>query len=215
MNTASILQSIKDLKSSTPKRKFSQRYDFVVTLKNFDMKREKLDFFLDLNNTLGKERKVCAFVGGELYDHAKKACDAAVHVDDFMKVADNKNAVKRLAQDNDYFIAQMNVMPKVASAFGKTLGSRGKMPNPKAGCVVPPNANLEQLKEKLQKRVRVQANKTPIIQCVVGTEDQSEEEVADNIVTLYKALLANLPQQENNVKKAYLKFTMSKPVEVK
>lgn len=215
MDTASIVQSIKELKSTAPKRGFSQRYDLIVTLKNFDMKREKVDFFIDLHNGVGKACKICAFVGGELFDHAKKACDAAVHVDEFVKIAENKNALKRLAQENDYFIAQVNVMSKVASAFGKTLGSRGKMPNPKAGCVVPPNANLDQLKEKLQKRVRVQATKSPIIQCVVGSESQDEAEVADNIVTLYKALLANLPQQENNVKNVYLKFTMSKPVEVK
>ena len=67
----------------------------------------------------------------------------------------------------------------------------------------------------MQKRIRVQATKAAIVQCVVGSENQSDEEVADNVVTLYKALLTNLPLQENNIKKTYLKFTMGKPVEVK
>jgi len=214
MDAPSVIKQIQTLKKEAPERTFNQRYDLIVALKNFDMKREKVDFFIDLHFGLGQERKVCALVGGELHDHAKKVCDDVVLTDDFDKYAQDKKAVRKLAKEHDYFIAQANIMPKVASAFGKVLGSRGKMPNPKAGCVVPPNANLESLKEKLQKRVRVQAAKIPIIHCVVGSFNQKDEEVADNIVTLYKGLISNLPQRENNVQRVYLKLTMSKPVEV-
>jgi len=215
METKSVLNAIKQIKSDNKQRKFTQRYDLIISLKNFDLKKDKLDFFLDLHNSIGKARKICALVAGELSDQAKKVCDSTVILDDFEKYLSNKASLRKLAEQNDYFIAQANIMPKIAQSFGKVLGSRGKMPNPKAGCVVPPNTNLEQIKEKLQKRIRVQATKAAIVQCVVGSENQSDEEVADNVVTLYKALLTNLPLQENNIKKTYLKFTMGKPVEVK
>jgi large subunit ribosomal protein L1 len=53
------------------------------------------------------------------------------------------------------------------------------MPNPKAGCVVPPNANLAPLVEKLKKTVRIKLDASPIYQTFVGTEDLEDEKIAD------------------------------------
>ena len=105
-------------------------------------------------------------------------------------------------------------MAKMAAAFGKVLGTKGKMPNPKLGCVVPPNANLEVLTKKLNTTVKLVARKATNLQCMVGKEDQSEEEIIDNILTVYQSALKQLPQEEQNVKNVDLKLTMSKPVRI-
>ena len=106
-------------------------------------------------------------------------------------------------------------MKDVAKVFGRVLGPRGKMPNPKAGCVVPPNMNLEAINAKLQKTVRIQCkNNSPTVMTYVGTEDLEEEKVIDNIQTIYNALIHVLPNEENNVKSAYLKLTMGKPIKI-
>jgi large subunit ribosomal protein L1 len=214
MDKKSISQALTSLKDVSKERKFSQTYDVIVTLKNYDIKREKLDFFLDLGHTVGKQKKVCALVAGELFDQAKEICDQAIHVDSFQEHTQEKRGPRKLADSFDYFVAQGNIMAKVATSFGKILGARGKMPNPKAGCVVPPNANLQQVKDKLQKRIRVSAVKSPVVQVAIGNQSQPEEEVKDNILTLYNSLLNHLPQRENNIKRVQIKLTMGKPVEV-
>jgi large subunit ribosomal protein L1 len=126
----------------------------------------------------------------------------------------DKKAVKKLAKEHSYFISQANIMAQVAQAFGKILGTRGKMPNPKAGCVVPPKANLKPLSEKLQNTIRMKAKTSPVIQILVGREDMDEDHVADNILSLYNQLVHALPHHEQNIGKIMVKLTMGKIVTV-
>ena len=105
-------------------------------------------------------------------------------------------------------------MPKIATTFGRVFGPRGKMPNPKAGCIVAPNANLEAVNEKLQSTVRLLAKKQLIIQTIVGNEESPDEDVKENVKAIYNSLMHSLPQGNNNIKSVYLKYTMGKPVKL-
>ena len=105
-------------------------------------------------------------------------------------------------------------MPKVASAFGRVFGPRGKMPNPKSGAVVPPNANLKPLYEKFQRIVRASTKSAPLIQCPIGTEDMNANDIVENALTVYTSLLQVLPNEKHNIKDIYIKLTMGKPVKV-
>ncbi|MFH1683025.1 MAG: hypothetical protein ABIA37_04470, partial [Candidatus Woesearchaeota archaeon] len=159
-----------------------------------------------------KKPRIAAFVAQELSEQADKVCDFVLREADFVKY--DTKAQKKLAQEYDYFIAQANLMPKVAQVFGKTLGTKGKMPNPKFGCVVPPNANLEPLVKKLQSSVRMSAKKSTNLQCFVGKEDMPEEQVIENILSLHTTVLKQLPLDQQNIKGIFLKLTMSKPVKI-
>ncbi|HIJ11705.1 TPA: hypothetical protein HA278_06615 [Candidatus Woesearchaeota archaeon] len=141
MNKETVQKALAELKKQ-PKRQFSQSYDMVINLKNIMIKSNPVDFFVTLHYPKGKKVKVACFGGLALSEEAKKHCDLLISEEDFPKYKDPKVA-KKLAQQYDYFVAQATLMPKIAAAFGKVLGVRGKMPNPKLGCVVPPNANLE------------------------------------------------------------------------
>ena len=88
------------------------------------------------------------------------------------------------------------------------------MPNPKSGCVVPPNANLKPLYEKLQKTVKIQTKNDPIIQTIVGNESMKDEEIVDNIMTVYDALVNQLPSGRDNIRNVFIKLTMGKSFEV-
>lgn len=214
MDKKQITAALEKLKKEAPKRKFSQSIDLIINLKDLDFKKpdHQVDVFVNLHYNRGKKVNVGAFVGPELIDQAKKECDVAIISDDF-KSYDAKK-VKTLAKQNDIFIAQGNVMKDVAANFGRVLGPRNKMPNPKAGAVVPPGANLKTLVERLQKVVRVSAKKSPVVQVMVGKESQPESEIIDNIITIYNQVKHALPQEENNIKDVRLKLTMSKTVKV-
>jgi len=212
MNKEQVKKALEELKSQ-PKKKFTQSYDLIINLKNLDMKQVNIDFFSTLHFPKGKNIKIAAFADQLLKEQADQHCDFVIEEKDFGNYKDKK-AVKKLADSYDYFIAQANLMPKVAANFGKILGIKGKMPNPKLGCVVPPNANLEALVKKLRLTVRMSAKKALNFQCIIGKEDQPEEQVIDNIITAYSSAVKQLPNELQNVKNVTLKLTMSKPVRI-
>ena len=212
MNKEQIQKALEELQKQ-PKRKFVQSYDLVINLKDHDVKQHPVDLFVTLHYPRGKKIKTAAFVDQQLVEQASKFCDLAIRETDFEKYKDKKE-VKSLAQNYDYFIAQATLMPKLAAIFGKALGARGKMPNPKLGCVVPPNANLEPLVKKLATTVRLSAKKGTNVQCHVGKEDQPEDQIIDNILTVYQATIKQLPNEAQNIKNVMLKLSMGKPVKV-
>ncbi|MBS3101661.1 50S ribosomal protein L1, partial [Candidatus Woesearchaeota archaeon] len=187
----------------------------IINLKGLDVKKQEhqVDTFITLPHARGKKVKVCALVAAELETQAKNVCDSAIMSDNFEKYKDKKE-VKKLANSFDFFIAQANIMPKVATAFGRVLGPRGKMPNPKSGAVVAPNANLKPLYEKLQRTVRATTKSAPLIQCAIGTEDMNPNDIAENALTVYSSLLQVLPNEKHNIRDIYIKLTMGKPVKV-
>jgi len=198
-----------------PKRKFPQSYDLIINLKNIDLKTNPLDFFVILPHNKGAKLRIAAFVDQELVEQSSKFCDLTIKESEFSKYAADKKLAKKLAQEYDFFLAQANLMPKVAAVFGRFLGTRGKMPNPKAGCVVPPNANLEAVVKKLNSTVHFVAKKALNLQCLVGKEGQPENEIIENILAAHQAAAKHVPQDEaQNFKSVCLKLTMSKPVKV-
>ena len=180
MDKNKIINSLKTAKESSPKRNFKQTVDLIINLKDVDLKKpdQQVNTFVQLPFSRGKKLSICALTAPDMLISAKEACDEAISIEDFPKY--DKKSIKKLAEKHDFFMAQATIMPKVAAAFGRVLGPRGKMPNPKAGCVFPPAANLKQMYEKLQKTAKVATKNDPIVQCAIGKEDSKDEEIADN-----------------------------------
>ncbi|MFH1850025.1 MAG: 50S ribosomal protein L1 [archaeon] len=216
MDTQLVEKTLKKVREKSKKRNFSQSVELIVNLKDINIKKpeDQIDLFISLHYSTGRKPTICAFIGPELAAEAKNYCDEVISVDDFGKYAENKKLAKALAKKYDFFIAQATVMPKVAATFGRVLGPRGKMPNPKAGCVVPPNANLKNLAEKLGKTIKVSAKAEPSVKCAVGTEKMEDAQLVDNIITVYNNLIHHLPGEKNNIKSAFLKMTMGPAIEV-
>ena len=210
MNKEKVVNVLNQLKSQ-PKRKFTQSYDLTINLKNLVIKQNPVDVVVTMPHPKGRTIKVAAFVNNQLSEQAEKNCDLVITEADFAKYKDKKEQ-KKLAKTYDYFISQSTLMPKVAANFGKTLGTQGKMPNPKLGCVVPPTVNLEPLIKKLSCTVRLQAKKATNLQCIIGKESMPEEELIDNILSVIKTVTKALPNEKQNIKNISLKQTMGKPV---
>ncbi|MEM4240149.1 MAG: 50S ribosomal protein L1 [Candidatus Woesearchaeota archaeon] len=211
-----FIQTLQLVRANSPKRKFAQSIDLIINLKDLDLKKpeEQLDIWVPLVHARGKAVKIAALVGPEMQEQAKAACDLVITHDDFKKYEGKKSAIRKLAKTNDFFIAQANIMPDVAKFFGRVLGPRGKMPNPKAGCVVPPNANLKALADKLKKTAHVIAKTQLSAKCSVGKEEMKDDQLLENIMAVYNAVIHALPQEQNNIKSIILKLSMGPPFRV-
>jgi len=213
MKKEDFVKAIEKIKDN--KKKFTQTYELVINLQGLDLKKpeQQMETWVELPNGTGKQVKVAALVGQELKEQADKACDLTVVQDDFAKYTDKK-VIKQLSRSYDYFIAQANIMPLIAKTFGRYFGPHGKMPNPKIGCVVPPNANLKALVDRLKITVKASAKTQASAKIPVGREDMDAEKVAENMLAAYNAVLHKLPQEKNNIKNVLIKKTMSPPIRV-
>lgn len=214
MEKKEILEAIKELRKE-PKKKFNQSIDFQVKLQNIDLKKQenKVDIFVALPNTIGRKITVCGLVGGSLYNDAKSFCDKVISQEEFKNIAGNGKELKKLARAYDYFIAQADIMGSIATTFGRYLGPKGRMPNPKAGAVIPPKGTVKPVVDKLQKTIRLIAkNNETAVRTPIGKENMTDDEIADNIVMAYTSLVNALPLHEQNIKTVQIKMTMSKPV---
>ncbi len=215
MDRNQIQAALTQLQKNSPKRNFKQSIDLIFNLRGINIKNpeQQVNIFATFQHDFGKNVSVCALVGPELEPKAKAACNEVVLADDFDKFK-NKKDIKKLAEKHDFFIAQANLMGKIATVFGRVLGPRGKMPNPKVGAVVAPNANLEPLVARLKLTIQLVTKNDPTIRCMVGREDSPVDHVVDNVMTAYKTVLQKLPNDVHNVKNVMIKYTMSPPVVV-
>ena len=101
-------------------------------------------------------------------------------------------------------------MPLVGKILGPVLGPRGKMPIP-----VSPTADIASLIEKHRKTVIVRMRNQPVLHCRVGSENMKEEEIAENIQAVLGVIEGKLKRGIKNVKLAYIKTSMGKPVSIK
>jgi len=218
MNKNEALEVIKNLRKDHKTKKFVQMVDVIVNLQDLDFKKpdHQIDFYITLPHSIGKKKNIAALVDVDLFDEAKTVCDTVIPLYQFEEYSKDKKRIKKLAKQNDFFIAQSTIMTKIAATFGRVLGPKNKMPNPKAGCVVLPKTNLKPIYDKLQKTVRVLARSKPIIQITIGREDMPDNELADNLYLVYDQLIHHLPKERNNLKNIFIKTTMgpSKKVEV-
>ena len=96
---------------------------------------------------------------------------------------------------------------QIGKSWGIVLGPKGKMPQP-----VPPNADLAPVIDKIKNSVRIRSKKNPTIHALVGTENMSPEDLADNTLAVLSGIERQIPKDK--IKSIYLKYTMSEPVEL-
>ena len=208
MKKEDILKTLEKIRKDSKKRNFIQSFDLVINLKELNLKKEneRVDSFFSLPKSF-KELRICAFL-----DKYLGKFDKEIVVDEFGKYKEKD--VKKLANEFDYFVADGKIMGKVAGAFGKVLSQKGKMPNPKAGAIITTAVDVDVLKEKLRKLVRLQTKNELSVKCGVGLENMDNNDIADNVHAVYDYLLHILPKEKQNIKMVYLKLTMSPCFEV-
>ena len=212
LNMKNILAAVKEVKSKSTKRKFSQSIDLAINLQNIDMKKPegRIQERIELPNSVGKELKICVIASGEMALKAKKAgASLVVERVALEALVGDKKKQKDLAKNYDLFIAEAPLMPLVGRSLGASLGPRGKMPTP-----VPPNANIKNQIKRHRKLVFVRMRGQPILQCRVGNEDMADKEIAENVQAIMRRIEGKLKRGIKNVKSVYLKTSMGSAVKV-
>ena len=209
MDKALIAATLKKVKDNSPKRNFKQSLDLIMNLKGIDLKKpeHQVNIFVTFQYGTGKDVSVCALVDSDLASKAREACDETITIDQFERFK-SKAEAKKLANKYDFFIAQSSIMPKVATVFGRYLGPKGKMPNPKIGSVLTPASNIKQLYDQLKRTVLLVTKNEPTIKCRIGNEETKNDEAIDNILAVYNSVAQKLPNDKQNIKNAMLKLTM-------
>ncbi|MDI6805220.1 MAG: 50S ribosomal protein L1 [Candidatus Bathyarchaeia archaeon] len=208
-----ILNAVKEAKEKSKKRNFNQSIELVLSLKDIDMKSPegKIQEIIELPYSPEKTNKICVIATGELALKARKAnADLVMEKAELEGLAGNKRELRKIANNYDFFIAEAPLMPTVGKVLGPVLGPRGKMPIP-----VPLTVDIASLIEKHRKTVILRMRNQPILQCRVGTENMKEEEIAENIQTILRALEAKLKRGMKNIKSTYIKTSMGEPVKIK
>ncbi|MEA3496116.1 MAG: 50S ribosomal protein L1 [Bacteroidota bacterium] len=123
----------------------------------------------------GKEIKVLVLCNPDVVDAAKEAGADYAGLDEYLE------KIKGGWTDIDVIITSPDVMPKLGR-YGKVLGPRGLMPNPKAGTVTQdiPKAVAEVKRGKIDFRV----DKFGIIHVPIGRADFEENQLIGNITEL-------------------------------
>ena len=203
MDKSQINQALKELREKSPKRNFSQSIDIIFLLKDIDMKKNenRIDTYIVLPNSIGRKVKICGLVDQQLVNISKKTFDHTIVLEEFKNISKEKKIIRKLAKDYDFFVAQANIMSQVATTFGKILGPKKKMPNPKAGCVVPGTIpSLDPIVQKLNNTIKLYSGSEKAVKICVGKEAMKDEELTDNIIAVYNFLLTKLPQEKQNIK---------------
>lgn len=201
-----LKESLEKLRADAKDRKFDQTVDLVINLQKYSIKKNPINLIITVPNKT-KDKKVAAFLQAEsdLID--------TILLNDFKKYNDKKK-LKSLVKKYDFFIAQGSIMPKVATTFGRVLGPAGKMPSPQLGIIL--NADektISELKQKINTSVKLRVKESSV-KLPVGKSSMKDEEIIENILSIYHELIKNLPREKENVKNVEIKFTMSKPVKI-
>ena len=213
LDTKTILDAIKEAKAKPEKRKFVQSIELVINLRDVDPKKpeSKIQELIELPYPPGKKNRICVVASGEMVLKAKKAgADLVVERGDLEALMGDKKKQKELAKTYDFFIAEAPLMPIVGRSLGATLGPKGKMPTP-----IPPTANIADQIKKHRKIVLVRLRGQPVLQCGVGNENMSDEEIAENVQTVIRRVEGKLKRGIKNIRSVNLKTTMGPLVKIK
>jgi large subunit ribosomal protein L1 len=200
-----IKKALEELRKGK-ERKFNQTVDLIVNLQKFNAKKDSVNSVINVPHPI-KQKKIAAFL------ESKNSLVDTISAAEFDRYKDKKK-MKKLVGEYDFFMAQASLMPKVATIFGRALGPSGKMPSPQLGIIL--NADeksINEVKKKVNNSVRLKS-KEPSLKIAIGKQSMKDEELVENILTIYNALLKALPKNNDNIKNIEIKFTMTKPIKI-
>ncbi|VEU70746.1 50S ribosomal protein L1 [Mycoplasmopsis glycophila] len=174
-----------ELAKKTSYAKFDASIDLAFNL-NLDVRKadQQLRGAVLLPNGTGKTVRVLVATNNP--EKAKLAKEAGADM-----VLDGQAVEQKIKEDDfdfDVMVADPTMMPLLGK-YGKKLGPKGLMPNPKTGTVTPtPEKAVEELKKG---KANYRTDKAGIVHSLIGKSSMSTEALVENaktLITLIKRL---------------------------
>ena len=210
--TQDVVEAVKEAKEQSKPRNFTESVDIIINVRDLDVKKPENRFSEEvvLPKGRGKQVKLGVIADGELIVQAKESGVALViNKADLEELGKDRKQAKKVANSVDFFIAQADMMPLVGRFLGPVLGPRNKMPKP-----VPASIKLTPLLARFENTIKVGIKQQPSIQVIIGTQDMSDEDLAENIETVLTVLDRQLDKGRNQIKSMFIKTTMGPVVRV-
>lgn len=177
---AYTLEDAIKLAQETSYTKFDGAIDLAFTL-NLDVRQadQQLRGAVALPNGTGKTVKVLAATDTDI--DAVKAAGA-----DIVASGEELNAILKSGKyDFDVIVTSPKLMP-VLGRFGKELGPKGLMPNPKTGTVTP---NVAKAIEEIKKgKANYRTDKNGIIHTSVGRVSMPTQQLLENALVVIETI---------------------------
>jgi large subunit ribosomal protein L1 len=207
-----VLNAVREARQSE-KRRFIQTLDLEIRLRGVDTSKPE-NTFVDvyaLPKGLGsKKKKVCIIADTATLPKARESgAERVLSKEDLVALAGDKKAIRKLARQFDFFVADASLMATVGRTMGQILGPRNKVPTP-----LPPGADPKVLVQSLKNSVRVRLKGQPVVRTTVGSEDMSESDLTENALSLIDRVTQKLKGGQSAFDTAVLKLTMGKPVKI-
>ncbi|TNK84577.1 50S ribosomal protein L1 [Mycoplasmopsis pullorum] len=167
-----------EIAKKTSYAKFDASIDLAFNL-NLDVRKadQQLRGAVLLPHGTGKNVRVLVATNNPEKQKASQAAGADIVVDG--PALEQK--IKEDAFDFDVMVADPSMMPLLGK-YGKKLGPKGLMPNPKTGTVTPtPEKAVEELKKG---KANYRTDKAGIVHSLIGKKSMSTEALVENAKTL-------------------------------
>jgi len=189
--------------------KFDESVDIAIRL-GIDPKHpdQQVRGTIVLPHGTGKVKKVLVIAAGEKQKEATDAGADWVGGEDIVEKIQKENWF-----DYNVVVATPDMMKSVGR-LGKTLGTKGLMPSPKAGTVT---FNVKETVAEIKKgRVEFRVDKSGIINSSIGKISFEPEKIVDNSKMYISAILKARPAalKGKYVKSAYISTTMSPSIKL-
>ena len=215
MRKDTALSALKKLHEIAPKRKFAQSVELMINFTGLDMKKptNQVNLKISLPHPTGKgSGKVAVFAKtDEMMDSLKGKVDKIINDKEIEGIAKDKAKLAELFA-YDALFAEGPSMLTVAKYLGQQLAPKGKMPKPIISAGL-----FEEALGKARTQITVSNKKgkfMPVVHALIGREGMKDEDMVENMITVYESVMAALPQKKQNIKNSYVKFTMSPALKV-
>jgi large subunit ribosomal protein L10Ae len=142
-------------------------------------------------------------------DQAKALKLDASNLDEVNKFAKEAKQVKKWARKYDVLLVSESLKLKFTKAVGKLVNVVGRQP-----VFINDSETIESKMQELQKTIRFRIKKGPWLATAIGLEEQTPEELRQNLLRSVNFLISLLPKGWQNIGSMTIKTTMGKPVKL-